>query len=120
MAKISKTVVDKALRDEVFYDIGLSEGAPPISDFINEYHKVNDRQYGVILKDLNGIQRYCRIGVIVAEEREDMTAQELMQSEIDKYNESLAKQEEKKRKAAEKAAKDKEKREKEREEKENV
>lgn len=107
MAKISKTVVDKALRDEVFYDIGLSENAPPISDFNNEYFKVNDRQYGVILKDLNGVKRYCRIGVIVAEEREDMTAEELMQSEIDKYNESVAKKEEKKQKAAEKAAQDK-------------
>ncbi len=112
MAKISKTAVDKDLRDRVFEDI--------FDTTTLDYAKINDRQYGILLTDLNGVERYVRIGAIVAEEREDMTAQELMQSEIDKYNESLAKQEEKKRKAAEKAAKDKEKREKEREEKENA
>ena len=114
MAKISKTAVDKDLRNRVFQDAIFDDNAEVV------WHKINDRQYGCILTDLNGVERYVRIGAIVAEEREDMTAQELMQSEIDKYNESLAKQEEKKRKAAEKAAKDKEKREKEREEKENA
>lgn len=120
MAKISKNVVDKALRDEVFYDIGLSDGMPPISDFAYKYYKINDRQYGVILKDLNGVQRYCRIGVIVAEEREDMTAEELMQSEINAYNAKQAEKEAKAQARAEKAKKDKERRAKEKEEKENV
>ena len=103
MAKISKTVVDKQLREAVFEQIFTNE--------IQNFTKINDRQMGVILTDLNGVKRYVRIGAIVAEEREDMTAEELMQSEIDKYNESVAKQEEKKRKAAEKAKKDKEERE---------
>ena len=112
MAKISKTVVDKTLRDEIFEDLMdfTSGGAD------NSYTKVNDRQYGCIRTDLNGVKRYCRIGVIVAEEREDMTAEELMQSEIDAY---LAKQADKAEKAqarAEKAKKDKERRAKEKEE----
>ena len=106
MAMISKTIVDKDLRDAVF--TGLLEGD---EIFMSKIHKINDRQMGVILTDLNGEQRYVRIGAIVAEIREDMTAEELMQSEIDKYHASVAKQEDKKRKAAEKAAKDKAKRE---------
>ena len=115
MPKVSKSVVDKDLRDKIFEDLitQLGEGYTGL-----DYHKINDRQYGVILTDLNGEKRYCRIPVIVAELREDMTAEELMQSEIDAYN---AKQEEKAEKAkvkAEKAAKDKARREKEKKENE--
>lgn len=113
MAKISKTVVDKALRDQVFQC--LFEDCNP-ADY--GFNKINDRQYGVILTDLNGVQRYIRIGAIVAEEREDMTAEELMQKEIDEYNAKQAEKEEKAKARAEKAKKDKERREKEKEEKE--
>ena len=96
MAKISKTVVDTDLRTTIFDDI--FHGYP--TDY--NYQKINDRQYGVILTDKNGVERYCRVGVIVAEEREDMTARELMQKEIDEYN---VKQESKAAKAAERAKK---------------
>ena len=107
MAKVSKTIVDKDLREKIFND--LMDFTSDGSDY--DYMKINDRQYGVLITDLNGVQRYCRVGVIVAEEREDMTAQELMQSEIDTY---VAKQEvkaEKDKKKAEKIASDKAKRE---------
>ena len=110
MAKISKTVVDKALREQVFETLIPADAEP--------FMKINDRQYGIILTDLNGVRRYVRIGAIVAEEREDMTAEELMQKEIDEYN---AKQEKKKATAqarAEKAKKDKERRAKKKEEEE--
>ena len=103
MAKISKIAVDKALRDEIFLCIMNGE----CDDFV----KVNDRQYGCILTDLNGEQRYVRIGAIVAELREDMTAEELMRSEIEAYT---AKQEAKAEKAKakeKKIAKDKVRRE---------
>lgn len=115
MAKISKTVVDKTLRDQVFQC--LFEDCNP-ADY--GFDKINDRQYGVILTDLNGVQRYVRIGAIVAEEREDMTAEELMQKEIDEYNAKQAEKAEKAQARAEKAKKDKERRAKEKEEKENV
>lgn len=117
MAKISKTVVDKNLRNQVFAGL-FEEGVAYMAGM--DFVKINDRQYGVILTDLNGTKRYVRIGAIVAEERDDMTAEELMQFEINAYQ---AKQDEKTEKAkakAEKIAKDKEKREKERMEKENV
>ena len=116
MAKISKTVVDKDLRDRIFDEIfELQTDAGRIDAFTLEddsvYRKINDRQWGVILTDKNGVERYCRIGVIVAEEREDMTAQELMQKEIDEYNAKQAEKVEKAKKKAEKIAKDKAKRE---------
>lgn len=111
MAKISKNVVDKQLREAVFEAIFTNE--------IQNFVKVNDRQYGVLLTDLNGVQRYVRIGAIVAEEREDMTAEELMQSEIAAYEAKQADKEAKAQARAEKAKKDKERREKEKEEKEN-
>lgn len=96
MAKITKTQNDKSLRDLVFSE--LFEENDTKYDFV----RINDRQYGVLMIDLNGHQRYVRIGAIVAEEREDMTAEELMQSEIDAYN---AKQEAKAEKAIKKEAK---------------
>lgn len=108
MAKISKTVVDKQLREAVFEAIFTNE--------IQNFVKVNDRQYGCILTDLNGVHRYVRVGAIVAEEREDMTAEELMQSEIAAYEAKQADKEAKAQARAEKAKKDKERRAKEKEE----
>ena len=105
MAKVSKTIVDKKLRDEIFADI--IHGYP--TDY--KYTKVNDRQYGIILTDKNGVERYCRVGVIVAEEREDVTARELMESEIAQYNEKQASKAAKAAERAKKAEADKARRE---------
>ena len=107
MAKISKTVVDADLRARIFSEIfELETEAGTIDAFTTdndiEYRKINDRQWGCIRTDANGVERYCRIGVIIAEEREDMTARELMAKEIADYN---AKQENKAAKAAERAKK---------------
>ena len=105
MAKVTKAQVDKDLRERVF-DFLFSdsvEGDP--------FYKINDRQYGVLLTDLNGNQRYVRVGAIVAEEREDMTAEELMNSEIAVYQQKQADKAEKAKDKAEKIAKDKAKRE---------
>lgn len=101
--KISKAVVDSNIRTAIFSALNVAN--------IEGFHKINDRQYGCIVEDVNGERRYVRIGAIVAEQREDMTADELMASEIADYN---AKQEAKAKRAAEraeKAAKDKAKRE---------
>lgn len=110
MAKINKTTVDKELRESIFYDIFNNDCG------MFEYQKINDRQYGVILTDANGNQRYVRIGAIVAELREDMTAEELMQSEIDAYEQKQADKAEKAKAKERKIAKDKARREKEKEE----
>ena len=118
MAKVTKAIVDKDLREKVFNDLGM-DGTPIIEQEF-QYHKINDRQYGVLLTDLNGEQRYVRIGAIVAELREDMTAEELMQSEIDAYTAKQDAKAEKAKKKEEKIAKDKARREKERTEKENA
>ena len=93
MAKLNKVEVDKTIRDNVFAML-INEGSG--------WKKINDRQYGMIVTDLNGEKRYVRIGAIVAEPREDMTAEELMQSEIDAYK---AKQEAKAEKAQKRAKK---------------
>ena len=107
MAKISKNVVDADLRNRIFDDLNLDESYPEDK----QYYKINDRQYGIILTDKNGVERYCRIGVIVAEEREDMTARELMQAEIDAYNEKQASKVEKAKAKEAKIARDKKARE---------
>lgn len=100
MPQISKTVVDADLRNRVF--------AALLDDFENNvFVKVNDRQYGIILTDKNGVERYIRVGAIVAEEREDMTARELMQKEIDEYNDKQAKKAQRQADSREKAARDK-------------
>lgn len=100
----TRNIVDSDLRARVFGAL--------FDDFENNFFvKINDRQYGCLLTDKNGHQRYIRIGAIVTEEREDMTAEELMASEIQKYQDA----QEKKRKSSEerraKAERDKKKRE---------
>ena len=106
MAKVTKAIVDKDLRDAVF--TGILEGD---EIFISKMTKINDRQMGVLLTDLNGETRYVRLGAIVAELREDMTAEELMQSEIDAYTAKQEAKAEKAKQKEEKIAKDKAKRE---------
>ena len=100
MTKLTKTAVDKDLRDRVLDSIYNEKGDLDL-------FKINDRQFGVLLTDLNGHQRYIRIGAIVAEEREDMTAEELMVSEIEAYQMKQAEKAEKAQKRAAKAEKDK-------------
>ena len=116
MAKLTKNVVDSDLRNRIFSEIfELETSAGTIDAFTTdndtEYRKINDRQWGVILTDKNGVERYCRIGVIVAEEREDMTAQELMRKEIDAYTTKQQEKAEKAKANQEKAARDKARRE---------
>ncbi len=118
MAKITKTMADKELRERVFT---LLWGDKDVSEMTDEatgiqIKKINDRQYGVLLTDANGEQRYVRIGAIVAELREDMTAEELMESEIEAYNQKQADKAEKAKAKEKKIAKDKARREKEKEE----
>ena len=100
MAKLTKTAVDKDLRDRILDSIYYEKGDLDL-------FKINDRQFGVLLTDLNGHQRYVRIGAIVAEEREDMTAEELMVTEIEAYQMKQAEKAEKAQKRAAKAEKDK-------------
>lgn len=111
---MTKQMVDKKLREDVFDDIFNSEGG-----VLYDWKKINDRQYGVLLIDANGEQRYVRIGAIVAELREDMTARELMEAEIEEYQMKQKAKEEKAKAKEVKIAKDKARREKEREAKEN-
>ena len=110
MAKISKTVVDADLRARVFTDLFTIYSGDD-AELENHYKKVNDRQYGCIMVDKNGVERYVRLGAIVAEEREDMTARELMQKEIDEYNAKQASKVEKAKAKEEKIARDKKARE---------
>jgi len=113
--KISKAVVDSILRNEVFHfmfpDYFDDEEYSDIADSVIRFEKINDRQFGILMKDVNGAERYIRIGAIVAELREDMSAEELMESEIADYNAKKAKKAEQAAARAEKAAKDKAKRE---------
>lgn len=111
MAKISKAIVDENIRTAIFNAIGIAN--------IEGFHRINARQYGCIVEDVNGTRRYARVGVIVAEEREDYTADELMASEIADYEAKQAAKAEKAKARAEKAAKDKAKREAEKAKKES-
>ena len=101
MAKLNKATIDKDLRDRVFADMMGVER--PIID----YQKINDRQYGALMTDLNGHIRYVRVGVIVAEERDDMSAEDLMVTEIEAYQEKQRAKEEKALKKEAKIARDK-------------
>ena len=118
--KITKAFVDSDLRARIFtdiFDLSAVDGVEANAVWSGSiaYRKVNDRQWGCILTDVNGAERYCRIGVIVAEEREDMSASELMEKEINDYKEKQEAKAQKEKEKQEKIARDKEKREKEKE-----
>ena len=113
MPQISKNIVDADLRNRVFDDC-INEG----NDL--DWHRINDRQFGVLLIDANGVERYVRLGAIVAELREDITARELMEKEIDEYNNKQAKKAQRQADSREKAARDKAAREAKKKEKEAV
>lgn len=104
MASTNKNMIDAEIRRDIFNMLNIAN--------IDGFEKVNERQYGIIRVDSAGKRRYVRVGAIVAEEREDMTADELMAQEIAKYEGAQARKAERAAAAAEKAAKDKEKREK--------
>ena len=116
MPKITKNIVDANLRNQIF-DYLFNGGEAHLD---GQFVKLNDRQYGILLTDLNGVERYVRVGAIVAEERADVTARELMQKEIDEYNAKQAVKEQKAAERAEKAARDKAEREAKKKEKEAV
>ena len=108
--KISNAIVDSNIRTAIFSALNIAN--------IDGFHKINDRQYGCIVEDANGERRYARVGVIVAELREDCTADELMASEIATYEAKQASKAAKAQERAEKAARDKERRAKEKAERE--
>lgn len=105
MPKITKAQVDKDLRQRVFANLFGDD------DSEMEFVKINDRRYGILLTDLNNVQRYVRLDAIVAEEREGMTAEELMETEKAVYQQKQDDKAEKAKAKAEKIAKDKAKRE---------
>ena len=87
MPKFTKTVVDADLRSRVFDMIQNGE--------TDNFEVINARQQGIILTDLNGVERLVRLGAIVAEEREDMTARQLMAKEQKEYPNKQAEKAEK-------------------------
>ena len=104
MAKLTKTAIDKELRTRVLDSIYNAK-----DDL--DFHAINERQLGLLLTDLNDHQRYVRISVIVAEEREDISAEELMAMECEAFNQKQAEKAEKAKKKEAKIAKDKARRE---------
>ena len=103
--KYTNTAVNADLRIRIFDDIVARENVT--IDFV----RINDHQYGCLLTDLNGVERYVRLGAIVAEERTDMTARELMQHEINTYYKAQQNKVKRAANAAKKAAADKARRE---------
>ena len=98
--KYTRPVVDADLRSRVFSAI--------FDEFTNDaFQKINDRQYGIILTDKNGVERLVRVPAIVAEERENMTARELLAKEQAEYAEKQAKAQAKAEERARKAKADK-------------
>lgn len=104
MPQMSKTAVDKELRTRILDSIYNAE------DNL-DFHRINERQLGLLLTDLNDHVRYVRISVIVAEERDEISAEELMALECEAFNQKQAEKAEKAKKKEAKIARDKARRE---------
>lgn len=92
---MTKAMLESTIRSEIFSMLNT-----------DAFTKINDRQYGILVQDANGDERYVRVGVVVTELREDMTAAELMQSEIEDYEMKQKAKAEKAKAKAEKIARD--------------
>ena len=103
MAKTSSAILSASLRNKTFELLNISS--------VEGFQRINDRQWGILMIDADGNERYIRVGAIVAEERDDMTARELMESEIADYEAKQARKAEKAAERKAKAEKDKAKRE---------
>jgi hypothetical protein len=99
MAKISKAIIDSALRSATFSSLNIADN--------ENFSKVNDQTYGILLTDDNGIERYVRVKAVVAEIKDDMSAAEYMAQEIAEYTEKQADKAKRAAARADKAAKDK-------------
>ena len=104
MPTISKAAIDSNIRTSVFTTLDIAN--------IEGFQRINDRHWGTSVTDGNGVERYVRIGAIVAEVKEDMTAREYMAKEIADYEAAQARKAERAAARKEKAEKDKAKREK--------
>ena len=104
MPQMSKTAVDKELRTRILDSIYNAE------DNL-DFHRINERQLGLLLTDLNDHVRYVRISVIVAEERDEISAEELKALECETFNQKQAEKAEKAKKKEAKIARDKARRE---------
>ena len=100
MPKISKTAIDKELRTRVLDSIYNAK-----DDL--DFHVINERQLGLLLSDMNDHVRYVRVNVVIAEERDDISAEELMAMECEAYTQKQAEKAEKAKKKEAKIAKDK-------------
>lgn len=101
MAEISEKLLETNLRELTFGALDIEAN--------HSFTKVNDRAYGILLHDLNGVERYVRLQAVVAHERTDMTAEELMNAEIDQYKIACDRREAQRLKNEQKAAKAKRK-----------
>lgn len=104
MPKLGKNAIDKELRTRVLDSI---YNAKDDLDFM----PINERQLGLLLPDLNDHIRYIRVNVVVAEERDDISAEELMAMECEAYNQKQAEKAEKAKAKEAKIARDKARRE---------
>lgn len=77
MAKYTKATVDSMIRNEIFSTLKIAD--------LPGFQKINERQFGTLVTDVNGVQRYARVAVIVAEEKDDVTAADVMNGEITAY-----------------------------------
>ena len=107
MAMISKAITENTVRTAAFAALGITE---------NElYTRITNQAYGAVFTDDNGVRRMVEMRAIVRKIDEDKTADEMLQSEAQKYADKIAekaaKKAEKDAAKAEKIAKDKAKRE---------
>jgi hypothetical protein len=114
MPKVGKFENDRFLRENVFaelFDLIPFQGVGKVQMHGYTFHRINDRQWGIILTDKNGDHRYIRVNAVVADLHDDMTAEELMESEIEAYNQKQADKAEKLAQKEKKIARDKARRE---------
>lgn len=110
--KVSKALTDNSVRVAAMKVSGIQEN--------DNFRRVSNQSFGVIVEDAEGVQRYCEVRFIARALDKEMTAEEILQSDIAEMNRKIAKAEQTKKDNAEKAAKDKAKREKDKADKENA
>lgn len=111
MPTISKAIADQSCRNFAMETLDIANNA--------NFTRTSNQSYKTIAVDSNGIERLVEVRFIVAAINEELTAAQMLQKDVDEYNEKREKATKRLEERRLKAEKDKAKREKAKEDSNN-
>lgn len=103
MPTISKSIADASVRTAAFEALAMTDH--------DNFVRISNQSYGAVFTDTNGVERMVEIKAVVRKVDEEISAQEMLDTEVAEYAGKIAKAEAAAQEKREKAEKAKAKRE---------